>query len=150
MQNEFISNKEAPEPQQFFGGWNSETADSQDYNEAVKLSDFIFEKELGRGGFGKVWSARSKRHANNKRFAIKQISKEQNLRETSVRNLLNELDFMKRIKSDFVVNLNYALQEDRNLYLVMDLMTGGDLWQQLKIRNGFREPVCKFFIACLI
>ena len=45
-----------------------------------------------------------------------------------MRNLLNELDFMKRIKSDFVVNLNYALQEERNLYLVMDLMTGGDLW----------------------
>ena len=128
MRNEFFSNKEAPEPQQFIGGWTSETADSQDYNEAVKLSDFIFERELGRGGFGKVWSAKSKRHSNNKRFAIKQISKEQNLRETSVRNLLNELDFMKRIKSDFVVNLNYALQEERNLYLVMDLMTGGDLW----------------------
>ena len=57
---------------------------------------------------------------------------------------------MKRIKSDFVVNLNYALQEERNLYLVMDLMAGGDLWQQLKIRGGFREPICKFFIACLI
>ena len=55
----------------------------------------------------------------------------QNLSESAVRGLLDELDFMKRIKSDFVVNLNYALQEDRHLYLVMDLMTGGDLWQQL-------------------
>ena len=65
-------------------------------------------------------------------------------------NLLNELHFMKRIKSDFVVNLNYALQDDRNLYLVMDLMPGGDLWRQLEIHKSFQEPVGKFFIACLI
>ena len=59
---------------------------------------------------------------------------------------------MKRIKSEFIVKLQYALQEDRNLYLVMDLMSGGDLWQQLKVQRSksFQEKVCKFFIACLI
>ena len=51
----------------------------------------------------------------------------QNLSEADVRDLLFELDCMKRIESDFVVNLNYALQDDRNLYLVMDHMPGGDL-----------------------
>ena len=65
-------------------------------------------------------------------------------------NLVNELYFMMQIKSDFVVNLNYALQDDHNLYLVMDLMTGGDLFRQLIIHKSFREPTCKFFIACLI
>ena len=65
-------------------------------------------------------------------------------------NLIIELDCLKRIKSDFVVNLNYALQDDRNLYLVMDLMPGGDLWHQYWKNKGFEEPVCKFFIACLI
>ena len=65
-------------------------------------------------------------------------------------NLVNELYFMMYIKSDFVVNLNYALQDDHNLYLVMDLMTGGDLFRQLVIHKSFRKPICKFFIACLI
>ena len=74
----------------------------------------------------------------------------QNLTENSVHNLIIELDCLKRIKSDFVVNLNYALQDDRNLYLVMDLMPGGDLWHQYWKNKGFEEPVCKFFIACLI
>ena len=74
----------------------------------------------------------------------------QNLSESAVRGLLDELNFMKRIKSDFVVNLNYALQDDRNLYLVMDLMPGGDLWRQSEIHKSFQEPVGKFFIACLI
>ena len=64
----------------------------------------------------------------SKVYAIKMISKVHNLRESSVRNLMNEMKFMKRlIKSDFVVKLHYALQEERYLYLVMDLMTGGDL-----------------------
>ena len=74
----------------------------------------------------------------------------QNLSESSVRNLLFELECMKRVKSDFVVNLNYALQDDRNLYLVMDLMPGGDLWDQNSMNYGFSEHVCKFFIACLL
>ena len=114
------------------------------------MSDFISEKVLGRGGFGEVWSAKSTRHSNNKRFAIKKISKAQNLSETSVRRLLDELKFMKLIKSDFVVNLNYALQDDCNLYLVMDLMPGLDLWWQQEIHKSFQEPDGKFFIACLI
>ena len=112
----------------------SETADTlistrNSSKSEVKLSDFCFERELGRGGFGQVWSARSRRHTNNKRFAIKQIYKVLHIRETAVRNLINELNFMKQIKSDFVVKLHYALQEERHLYLVMDLMSGGDLWQ---------------------
>ena len=41
---------------------------------------------------------------------------------------MNEFNFMKQIKSDFVVGLDYAMQDERNLYLVMDLMSGGDLW----------------------
>ena len=51
------------------------------------------------------------------------------MRESAVRNLMNELKFMKRVKSDFVVKLHYALQDKEKLYLVMDLMTGGDLQQ---------------------
>ena len=60
----------------------------------------------------------------------------QNLSEADVRDLLFELDCMKRIESDFVVNLNYALQDDRNLYLVMDYMPGGDLWKQARMNKG--------------
>ena len=66
---------------------------------------------LGRGGYGQVWQAQSRRYLGRKFYAIKQISKVLNLRESAVRNLMNELKFMRRVKSDFVVKLHYALQD---------------------------------------
>lgn len=38
-----------------------------------------------------------------------------------------EIKLLAKIKSDFVVNMHYAFQDEENLYLVMDLMDGGDL-----------------------
>ena len=46
---------------------------------------------------------------------------------TEIKSIKNELDLLKKIKSDFVINMHYALQDEENLYLVMDLMEGGDL-----------------------
>ena len=48
-------------------------------------------------------------------------------RFTEIMFIKNELDLLKKIKSDFVINMHYAFQDEENLYLMMDLMEGGDL-----------------------
>ena len=40
---------------------------------------------------------------------------------------MNELKILQMIKSKFIVNAHYAFQDTENLYLVMDLLLGGDL-----------------------
>eukprot|EP00122_Pirum_gemmata_P000101 Pgem_evm1s82 len=42
-----------------------------------------------------------------------------------------ERDVMARVESSFIVRMNYAFQDEVNLYIVMDFMPGGDLWQML-------------------
>ena len=44
-----------------------------------------------------------------------------------VKSVMNELKLLKNIKSDFIVNMQYAFQYSENLYLVLDHMPGGDL-----------------------
>lgn len=46
--------------------------------------------------------------------------------------------------------MNYAFQDRENLYLVMDLLTGGDLRYHLGKRRKFTEEETRFFTACIV
>ena len=44
----------------------------------------------------------------------------------------------------------YAFQDRENLYLIMDLMPGGDLRYQIGKFGAFPEHIVKFFVCCII
>ena len=44
----------------------------------------------------------------------------------------------------------YAFQDYENLYLVTDLVTGGDLRYYLNNRKTFTEQESKFFTSCIL
>jgi len=46
--------------------------------------------------------------------------------------------------------MHYAFQDKDNLYLVMDLLTGGDLRFHIGKMRRFNEHQTKFFIACIM
>jgi serine/threonine protein kinase len=45
----------------------------------------------------------------------------------SVQSILNERVLLSQINSEFIVNMHYAFQDRDTLYLVLDLLEGGDL-----------------------
>ena len=87
---------------------------------------------------------------NNKKYALKEMSKVRIIDRRSEKSIKGERDFLSILRHPFIVNMNCAFQDYENLYLVMDLLTGGDLRYHLcKIRR-FTEEETKFFIACLL
>ena len=87
---------------------------------------------------------------NNKRYALKEMSKVRIIDRHSEKSIKGERDFLSVLMHPFIVNMVCSFQDYENLYLVMDLLTGGDLRYHLcKIRH-FSEEETKFFIACLI
>src|SRR5690606_33221553 len=50
----------------------------------------------------------------------------------------------------FIVNMQYAFQDYENLYLVMDLLTGGDLRYHVSKHKRFSEEQTKFFVCCIL
>lgn len=46
--------------------------------------------------------------------------------------------------------MTYAFQDRENLYLVCDLLTGGDLRFHVGKRKRFSEEQTKFMISCII
>jgi len=46
--------------------------------------------------------------------------------------------------------MKFAFQDRENLYLVMDLLTGGDLRFHICFHRKFSEEQSKFFVACIV
>ncbi|XP_063932188.1 serine/threonine-protein kinase MRCK alpha-like [Zophobas morio] len=62
-----------------------------------------------------------------------------------------ERDVMVQVKSPFIVNLNYAFQDELNLYIIMDFLPGGDLWQMLiNTAEEWTEEWTRFYMAELL
>jgi serine/threonine protein kinase len=109
---------------------------------------FSYEYAIGKGGFGRVWKVVDRR--SSKMYAMKEMLKSRILSRRSVTSVLNERRLLSLLKHPFLVNMISAFQDKENLFLVMDLMTGGDLRFHLGRQKVFTEEQTRFFIACIL
>ena len=72
--------------------------------------------------------------------------------KNSVNAIKYERELLSKLNHTLIINMHYAFQDYDNLYLVLDLLTGGDLRYQISRhpRQYFSEKQTKFFISCLI
>ena len=103
---------------------------------------------IGRGGFGKVWKVRLKKA--NEYFALKEMSKVKIIDRRSEISIMSERNLLSNLHHPFIVNMHFAFQDFYNLYLVMDLLTGGDLRYHIAHKRTFSETQTKFIIANML
>jgi serine/threonine protein kinase len=100
-------------------------------------NSFEFKYIIGRGGFGKVWKVVHKK--TGVLYALKQMSKAKIIEKKSERAIKYERDLLVKIHHPFIVNMHYAFQDYQNIYIVLDLLTGGDLRYHLSQNKKFTE-----------
>jgi serine/threonine protein kinase len=111
--------------------------------------DFVFSYIIGKGGFGKVYSAM---HSESKTWLA---VKEQKLyRVLSHKNGLvlihSELQALKTVgKHNFIVSLAFAFTDASGFYMALDLCIGGDLRYHLKREEICSERQVAFIAMCL-
>jgi serine/threonine protein kinase len=81
---------------------------------------------------------------------MKEMSKANIIDKKSEKSIQYERELLSQLNHPFIVNMNYAFQDTDNLYLVMDLLTGGDLRFHVSIRKKFTEEQTKFMVACIL
>ncbi|CAD8106657.1 unnamed protein product [Paramecium sonneborni] len=119
-----------------------------DCNIQINKYSFQFHYVIGKGGFGKVWKVEMKK--SKQYYAMKEMSKAKIIAKRSVNSVMNERNLLAQFKHPFLINMNYCFQDRENLFLVMDLLTGGDLRYHIGKMRRFKEHQTKFFIACVI
>lgn len=106
-------------------------------NKDISKQDFKFHMIVGKGGFGKVWIVT---HILRKKYyALKEMSKAKILSKKSISSVFNERQILSELKGSFLVNMKWAFQDRENLYLVLDLLTGGDMRFHLCYHRIFNE-----------
>ncbi|KAI9318149.1 kinase-like protein [Dichotomocladium elegans] len=116
-----------------------------DFNEEVDLSHFSLLRSVGKGAFGKVRVVQHKAH--KQMFALKYINKAKCIQMRAVENIISERRLLEQINYGFIVNLRYAFQDDENLFMVLDLMLGGDLRFHLERMGPLPESQVRFYAA---
>ena len=78
------------------------------------------------------------------------MSKLRIIDKKSEKSINTEREFLSKLHNPFIVNMHYAFQDSENLYLVMDLMSGGDLRYHISRHKKFSEEQTRFFICGII
>eukprot|EP01120_Amphizonella_sp_Union-15-10_P010188 TRINITY_DN4049_c0_g1_i1.p1 TRINITY_DN4049_c0_g1~~TRINITY_DN4049_c0_g1_i1.p1 ORF type:complete len:492 (-),score=99.60 TRINITY_DN4049_c0_g1_i1:94-1569(-) len=97
---------------------------------------YTFGKELGRGGFSVV--VKGVKKETNQKVAIKIIEKN-NAGEEELLVLQREIDIMEKLSHKNIIQLIETYDENEFIYLVLELVTGGELFDQIVSRGAYGE-----------
>lgn len=133
-----------------------------DFDGPVDLYHFYLLRAVGKGAFGKVRVVQHKQtkvrtarvflvflsdQIYKNLYALKYINKAKCVKMRAVSNIIQERRLLEEVESPFICNLRYAFQDDENLFMVLDLMLGGDLRFHLDRTGSMKEDVVRFYVA---
>ncbi|XP_032885887.1 serine/threonine-protein kinase 32A [Amblyraja radiata] len=114
-------------------------------DEDVNFDHFQILRAIGKGSFGKVCIVQKK--DSKKMYAMKYMNKQQCVERNEVRNVFKELQVMQGLEHPFLVNLWYSFQDEEDMFMVVDLLLGGDLRYHLQQNVHFKEETVKLYIC---
>ncbi|KAG7461923.1 hypothetical protein MATL_G00196320 [Megalops atlanticus] len=116
-----------------------------DENEDVNFDHFQILRAIGKGSFGKVCIVQKR--DTKKMYAMKYMNKQKCIERDEVRNVFRELQVMQGLEHPFLVNLWYSFQDEEDMFMVVDLLLGGDLRYHLQQNVHFKEETVKLYIC---
>uniref|UniRef100_A0AAY4CBY5 Ribosomal protein S6 kinase n=1 Tax=Denticeps clupeoides TaxID=299321 RepID=A0AAY4CBY5_9TELE len=117
--------------------------------EQIRPECFELLRVLGKGGYGKVFQVRKVSGVTSgKIFAMKVLKKAmivRNAKDTA--HTKAERNILEEVKHPFIVDLMYAFQTGGKLYLILEYLSGGELFMQLEREGIFMEDTACFYLA---
>uniref|UniRef100_A0A8C8H5S5 Protein kinase domain-containing protein n=1 Tax=Oncorhynchus tshawytscha TaxID=74940 RepID=A0A8C8H5S5_ONCTS len=126
-------------------GANSSKRPVYDEKEDVTFDHFQILRAIGKGSFGKVCIVQKR--DTEKMYAMKYMNKQQCIERDEVRNVFRELEILQEIEHVFLVNLWYSFQDEEDMFMVVDLLLGGDLRYHLQQNVHFNEDAVKLYLC---
>ncbi|KAB7499553.1 Citron Rho-interacting kinase, partial [Armadillidium nasatum] len=112
----------------------------------VEKFNYYIASKIWYGHFGVVQVVREKQTGNV--YALKILQKSETLAQQHVTFYEEERDIMAKATSPWITHLQYAFQDERNLYILMDFHPGGDLLSLLdRFNYVFTEEMTRFYLA---
>eukprot|EP01062_Namystynia_karyoxenos_P025032 TRINITY_DN1980_c0_g1_i1.p1 TRINITY_DN1980_c0_g1~~TRINITY_DN1980_c0_g1_i1.p1 ORF type:complete len:360 (+),score=123.74 TRINITY_DN1980_c0_g1_i1:77-1081(+) len=110
-----------------------------------KLGDMLMKETLGTGTFGRVRLVQCKH--DSKFYALKILKKQEIIRMKQVDHVLTEAAILSDLTHPFVVNMVKGFVDEQRLYILLEYVCGGELFNHLRKAGKFPNDVSKFYSA---
>lgn len=95
-------------------------------------------EEIGRGGYGVVWRARCRQTGNS--WAVKVLDKSTLDTKERLDRVRREVLYQAKMGPSLsVAYLSRVFEDDKNVYMVMELCKGGELWRRIAETDQYSE-----------
>ncbi|KAJ3360787.1 serine/threonine protein kinase, AGC [Allomyces javanicus] len=115
----------------------------------LHLGDFQLLETLGTGTFGRVHLARH-RSATNQYYAMKVLAKTDVVRLKQVAHINSERAILARVHHPFLVNMVATFHDARNLYMLLEYVSGGELFTYLRRVGRLHPNAARFYAAEIV
>lgn len=122
-----------------------ERANLRNRRTRLGAGDFSILTQVGQGGYGQVFLAQKK--DTREVCALKVMSKKLLFKLDEIRHVLTERDILTNAKSEWLVRLLYAFQDDQSIYLAMEYVPGGDFRTLLNNTGVLHNRHARFYIS---
>jgi len=130
------------------------------HDAAQMANDLIIKETLGQGTYGRVRLAEftdSCKAAMTEQaimttgvFALKMMKKSEVIRLKQTEHVAYERSLLRQINHPFIVITYRTYQDDRNLFMLMEYVQGGELGRHLRNEGTFANETARFYAAQLV
>jgi len=119
----------------------------------ISLDQLKLYRIIGAGTFGQVWlvSRTTSDGKGVRPYALKVQSKLELCDSGQARGVVREKNIMAQFHNPFVAGLVASFQDDDRVYMLMNLIQGGELHSVMHTKDSdvLSERVARFYIACI-
>mgnify|MGYP001570406544 CR=1 FL=1 len=113
-----------------------------------RIGKYEVGKTIGSGNFSKVKQAIDTETGQS--WALKIIDKEQLQKDHMEEQLKREIALMKQLKHENIVQLREVMQTQHHIYLVLELVTGGELFDKIVAAKRLDEGIARRYFQQLV
>ena len=110
------------------------------------MESFTLKATLGTGSFGRVRLVQYE----SEYFAMKMLRKTRVVEMKQENHIKWEQKILSSIRHPFIVNLEATFQDKYFLYLVLELVSGGEFFTLLKRAGKLQLPHCAFYASQIV
>lgn len=112
------------------------------------LDEFDRIRTLGTGSFGRVMLVQHKTEFNY--MALKILDKQKVVKLKQVEHTLNEKKILSSVEFPFLVRLLYSFKDNSNVYIVLEFVSGGEMFSHLRRIGRFSESKSEFYASQVV
>jgi serine/threonine protein kinase len=86
----------------------------------------------------------------SKTYALKVLTKSSIVENGLQEHVMTEKKIMEQLNHPFILNFYGAMQDDKHIYFLLEVLLGGELFKFLRMETQFPESWSKFYAASVL